>query len=158
MNGGEYYRKTTTFAKRYNLSDRMKQRYPRKVPILAYPLNEPNDRIVNNTRFIVERDDIIAKFLRLLKEQVKSNIDPDAYSSIFLFIERHFIDSEGKSHYDMIVPLHSFTIGDVYQKYSHPDGFLYVYYGKENIFGEGNQGSPSTPPLRRFSQKLKFSE
>ena len=137
MNGGKFYRWSTDFTTRCNISHSLIVKYPQKIPVIAFPLEDDSHyhSHLQNTRFVVSRDDMMVKFFAGLKEKVKFNIKPDAYHSTFLFIERHYLDDEKKSHYDMIFPIMSVTVGEIYRKYANPDGFLYVYYGKENTFG-----------------------
>ena len=136
MKRAEEFRLVNDFKKRSDMSWSIKTKFPTKVPVLAFPLKEEENFLaLSRSKFIVNKNYTMMKFLQTLKKELKSFIHPDAYSSTFLFVERHFVGENGKSKYEYVMPAMFLTVEQTYASYVQPDGLLYVYYGKEKTFG-----------------------
>jgi len=108
----------TDFEKNISESNRLINKYPDRIPVIV---GKAKGCILNNidkTRFLVPRELTIGQFITIIRKRIK--LEPD--KAIFIFINN-------------ILPPTGFRIGSVYEEMKHGDGFLYIYYNGESIFG-----------------------
>ena len=112
------------FKERHKIEDRMElsqklcKKYPERVPIIVSRGKETSIQPINKNKFVAPRDISIGRFIYEIRKQIK--MTPE--ESLYLFI--------GKT-----LPSSSALIEEIYNKYSDPDGFLYITYHGENTFG-----------------------
>ena len=82
-------------------------------------ITKKNLVIFEKTKFLIPGDLTIGQFIYVIRKRVKL-IETD---SLFLFIN------------DKTIPLSSSLISSVYEEHKDEDGFLYVSYCNENVFG-----------------------
>lgn len=107
------------FDRRKRESDRVKEKYPTKVPIIIE--KEDNTRLPScrKQKILVEKDITVGQFLYIIRK----NIDLDSSQALFMFVN------------ESCIPASDALLGEVYNKYQDKDGFLYVLYSAENTFG-----------------------
>jgi GABA(A) receptor-associated protein len=108
----------TDFEKNISESNRLINKYPDRIPVIV---GKTKGCVLNNidkTRFLVPRELTIGQFITIIRKRIK--LEPD--KAIFIFINN-------------ILPPIGFRIGSVYEEMKHGDGFLYIYYNGESIFG-----------------------
>jgi GABA(A) receptor-associated protein len=112
------FKDTHPFEKRKEISDKFRNDYPDRVPIIVEPA--PNCRLppLNKKKFLVPEEISVGKFV----VEIRKHIKLDASQAIFLFV-------------DNTIPTISHSIRHLDQKYKDPDGFLYLVYSGENTFG-----------------------
>lgn len=108
----------TSLEERKRLSDQVLSQYSERVPILVDKIHKsPLPNLVKN-KFLVPSYITIGEFLH----QIRNSISLGADQGLILFIN------------EMIPPTSS-IIGVIYEKYKNEDGFLYIAYTGENVFG-----------------------
>jgi len=107
-----------SFEQRFNESKRVTEKYPDKLPIICEKISS-KDPSISKTKYLVAVDYKVAHFLHLLR--TKLNIRPD--QAIFLFVNG-----------STMVPSNVY-LATIYDLYKDEDGFLYLNYGFENVFG-----------------------
>ena len=109
-----------SFNKRYDESQRIRAKYPDRVPIICE--KDPRSRDIpdiDRKKYLVPEDLSIANFMYVIRKRIK--ISPD--KSIYLFIDNH------------IMPATAQLISILYNEYKNEDGFLYITYAGESTFG-----------------------
>ncbi len=109
-----------SFNKRISESQRIRAKYPNRVPIICEKdprsLDIPD---IDRKKYLVPEDLSIANFMYVIRKRIK--IRPD--KSIYLFIDNH------------IMPATAQLISILYNDYKNEDGFLYITYAGESTFG-----------------------
>jgi len=135
MKGAELYRNAHSFEKRRDITNKIMSKFIDRIPVLVFSLDGANtDKPAS--KFVVRRSDIFFNFIRMAKDYLKDIIQPDEYSSTFVFVEKEYSNPYTKiCSYNHMMPNTSETMGNIYNTYVNPDGFLYLYFGKENVYG-----------------------
>jgi GABA(A) receptor-associated protein len=112
------------FKKKHNLSTRLdesnniKQRYKGRIPIILEK-NKSSDIIqIDKTKFIVPSTLTVGQFIYIVRHRIKLSND----KAIFIFV-------------NSILPSTSELLSTIYEKHKDPDGFLYMIYSGESVFG-----------------------
>lgn len=110
-----------TFQSRLEESTRIMNKYPDRIPIICEKMNNIKNielTTIDKIKYLVPINLTISQFLYVIRSRMKL----PAEKAIFLFID-------GK------IPASSSTISYVYSKHKDMDGFLYITYSGENVFG-----------------------
>ena len=101
-------------------SNRVLEKYPTKIPIICERSNHPgsNCPLIDKNKYLVERDLTLGQFQYVIRKRLK--LTPE--KAIFLIIKNN-------------IPATTQIIGDLYEKNKNEDGFLYINYSYENVFG-----------------------
>jgi GABA(A) receptor-associated protein len=100
-------------------SSRVLAKYPDRKPIICE--KAPNQKglpDIDKKKYLVPDELTIGQFIYVVRKRM--TLRPD--EALFLFINNKIISTTS-------------TIGHVYFCEKDPDGFLYVQYSKENVFG-----------------------
>jgi hypothetical protein len=107
---------------RIYLTARIRSKYEDKIPIIVDKITYESPNITKN-KFLASKDDPFYFFQKMIRNYI-----PKLHSSEALFL---FVITEDKQE----IPVMTKLIKEIYQKYKHEDGFLYVGYCIENTFG-----------------------
>jgi GABA(A) receptor-associated protein len=116
---------TNCFKRKYNFetrvkeSSKVKEKYPDRYPIIVYKDKKSTLPEINKTKFLAPGELTIGQFLYI----VRKRIELDEKETLFLFIN------------ESILATGSETISNIYNDYKDKDGFLYISYCNENVFG-----------------------
>ncbi len=119
-----YYENTNTFHDRWNECKTMKTKYPGRVPVICEPLHGVMPILPINAgqtyryKFLIPSEFTICQFIYYIRKMYKLT----AEKALFLSIDGKF-------------PAHTDLISFVYQRMRSNDGFLYIKYSFENVFG-----------------------
>jgi GABA(A) receptor-associated protein len=115
------FRSKHSIEDRQKESDRIRIKYPDKVPIIVTKSSSAVKSLVNidRNKFLAPEDLTIGQFLTVIRKRIKVNDS----ESIFLFID------------DNTMPPTSVSLNQIYHDYKDDDGFLYITYCSENVFG-----------------------
>lgn len=109
------------FKKRFEESERIMKKFPDRIPIIC----EKTSGIKNidipeldKSKYLVPIDLTVSQFLYIIRNRMKLS----AEKTIFLFISN-------------TIPPSSAFISNIYHQHKDPDGFLYITYSGENVFG-----------------------
>ena len=107
------------FETRKQESDKIKKKYPNRYPIIINKTKKCELNDIDKTKFLIPGDLTLGQFIYVVRKRVKLN----ETDSLFLFIN------------DKTIPLSSTLISSVYEEHKDEDGFLYISYCNENVFG-----------------------
>lgn len=101
------------------MSDKVRETYPDRVPVIAEP-DSSSTYTVTNRKYLVPKEAYVAYFHREIRKNI---IEFNPQESTFLFLENGTL------------PIGSITIGQLDSMYCDRDGFLYLKFTGENVFG-----------------------
>ena len=110
-----------SFQKRCEESYRVLNEYTDRVPVICEKsithkhTQTPN---IDKHKYLIPKDLTIGQFIYVIKKRMNLK----AEEAIFLFVSN-------------FIPPSSSIIGQLYHKHKDTDGFLYIQYSKENVFG-----------------------
>lgn len=116
LNGSDFHNKYS-FNERKGLATRLQTNYPDRIPIIVMPGNKTAPSISRH-KFLAPADIALYRFVY----EVRKHITVNPEESIFIFCNG-------------VTPPLSSNLDAVYQRYKDADGFLYIYYTRENTFG-----------------------
>ena len=113
------FQKMYTFDQRYVEALRVLNKYPDRIPIICEK-DEKCSSIsdLNKEKYLVDKTLTCAQFMFIIRKQL---VLP-AEKAIFLFING-------------ILPNNNNTLAELYENHKSNDGFLYIKYNSENVFG-----------------------
>jgi len=109
------YKSRFSFDERKKESSMIMQKYPDKIPVICTPINAPN--IIKN-KYLVSTDVNIMYLLYVIRKNMKASQD----QGLFLIINNTIPSSSDRMLY-------------LYDMHKDPDGFLYINYTMESVFG-----------------------
>jgi hypothetical protein len=110
------FKKIKTFEERLTESNRIKNNFPEKIPIILIL----DTKILNiaKTKYLIPSSLNIAQLQKCIRNFIKIK----QHEAIFLFINNKLIPS-------------TTIMNEVYETHKDPDGFLYVNVALESTFG-----------------------
>lgn len=112
------FKTSFSYKDRINESTNIRIKYPDSVPVICEKGIGKNNPDINKKKYLVPMDITIGNFLVEIKKRMK--LQP--YEALFLMINGS-------------IPPTSSNFRDLYYKYKDVDGYLYITYTKENVFG-----------------------
>ena len=115
------FKETYTFEERKTHSSDIRVKYPDRLPIVMQ--RSMNDKILgemDKVKYLVPGDLTIIEFMAILRKRLSVNQS----TSIYLY-----------NHDNKIIISGTNSIEHLYNKYKNDDGFLYIEYCGENVFG-----------------------
>ena len=114
------FQKKFTFEERVKESNKIRTKYPDRVPIILERSTSCRSSIpdIDKHKFLVPRDITVGQFLFVIRKRIKL----DSKAALFIFIDNK-------------IPSTSSLIGSIYDTDKNKDLFLYVTYSGENTFG-----------------------
>lgn len=109
---------STDFHKKYNETKKIREKYPDRVPVMVSRAKGSSLNDIDKKKYLVPLDMTVGQFISLIRQRIK--ISPD--KAIFIFINN-------------ILPPTSALMINIYNEMKHGDGFLYVCYNGESVFG-----------------------
>ena len=112
------------FEKKYPLEKRIKEsqsmykRYPSRIPIIVYPIDDKQPKIEKN-KYLVPNDLTFCQFMYTIKKYLKTKEN----EAIFIF-----------THNNNLIPS-NWLMSEVQDKYKKEDNYVYLFYSLENTFG-----------------------
>jgi GABA(A) receptor-associated protein len=112
------------FKKEYNFDERFKEslrvvtKYPDRVPIICDRSIKSLPEI-DKKKYLVPNDLTVGQFSYVIRKRL--SLKPE--EALFIFID------------NKTIPSMTANMGTVYNQYKDQDGFLYLTYAKENVFG-----------------------
>jgi GABA(A) receptor-associated protein len=112
------FKKKHNFEQRIKESDKIKTKYPERIPIIVEKSKSSKINSIDKNKFLVPNNLTAGQFLSIIRKRLKVK----ETDSIFLFINNN-------------LPCYSSSIISLYETYKDTDGFLYVQYTEESTFG-----------------------
>ena len=121
INNNLKYNEILPFEDRIKKSKILLDKYPDKIPVILE--KSKKDKLLSNSvknKLLVSQDMTIATILQLIKKNLKIN----EHIAIYIMVSDKNIMLSG-----------SYSISEIYNNYKNNDGFLYLEYCSENVFG-----------------------
>eukprot|EP01033_Poteriospumella_lacustris_P010332 gene10332-7341_t len=112
------FKQEHTFEQRKAESDRVRAKYPDRVPVICEKLDKSKMEDIDKKKYLVPSDLTCGQFLYVIRKRLKL----PAEKAIFLFVD-------GK------LPPSTAMLNAIYETNKDKDGFLYMSYSDENVFG-----------------------
>lgn len=106
------------FTKRKAESDRIREKYPDRVPIIIERSIKSEVPDIDKKKFLVPGDQRLGEFLVIIRKRIK--LTPEM--GLFIFVKN-------------TLPRIDVTMSKLYADHKDLDGFLYLVYSAENTFG-----------------------
>lgn len=106
---------------RLNESSRVKAKYPDRIPIICEKLRGVRNSTmpdIDKSKFLVPTDLTMGQFQYVIRKRIKLS----AEKAIFLLVNGN-------------IPPSSESMSKIYENHKDEDGFLYITYSGENVFG-----------------------
>jgi GABA(A) receptor-associated protein len=112
------YKTQHTFEKRKAEFDRIRSKYPDRIPLIAERVDKSNIPEIYKKKYLVPADLTMGQFVYVIRKRIK--LPPE--QAIFIFIN------------NQTPPAYS-LMSQIYKEYADKDGCLYLYYSGENTLG-----------------------
>jgi GABA(A) receptor-associated protein len=107
-----------TFEQRVAEADRVLTKYPDRVPVICEKTKKSKMDTLDKKKYLIPGDLTIGQFVYVIRRRLSLPSE----KAIFLFI-------------GPVIPPTAVTLREVYHQYKDKDGFLYIQYSEENVFG-----------------------
>ena len=113
------FKQKHSLEKRKEESAKIMEKYTDKYPIIVLKDKSSKLPSINKQKFLVTENLTLGQFLHILRNKIELN----EKETLYLFIS------------ETILANNSDTIGSLYNSHKDEDGFLYITYCSENVFG-----------------------
>tara|TARA_B100001093_G_scaffold507229_1_gene567437 strand:+ start:550 stop:903 length:354 start_codon:yes stop_codon:yes gene_type:complete len=113
------FQKKFSFDKRRLEANRIIEKFPDKIPIIVEQGKSDKLPKIDKSKFLVPQDITVGQFMTIIRKRIKLS-ESDAF---FLFVK------------NSVLPSNSTTMVNIYEAHKDEDGFLYMTYCGENVFG-----------------------
>ncbi|XP_048456528.1 microtubule-associated proteins 1A/1B light chain 3C-like [Rhincodon typus] len=118
--GAHRFKHRKTFTARKEESAFIRSKYPQKIPVIVerYP-GEKHLKSLDRTKFLVPQDVIVSHFITIIRNRLA--LTPN---------QAFYLVVKNKSLSNMYT-----TIAELDEEYKDSDGFLYISYASQEMFG-----------------------
>jgi GABA(A) receptor-associated protein len=113
------FQRKFTFEERLTESSRVRAKYPDRVPVICGKSKKSRMEEIDKNKYLVPSDLTLGQFIYVIRKRLRL----PAEKAVFLFING-------------TINANTATMNDMYYRYCNEDGFLYITYNDENVFGE----------------------
>ena len=113
------FKKNHSFAKRKDESKRIMEKYDNRVPVIVEKDPKSDLKDMDKSKCLAPHDLTLGQFLYVIRKR----IDLDSSAALYIFVN------------DNVLVNTSATMIGVYDSHKDEDGFLYITYCSENVFG-----------------------
>eukprot|EP01089_Gocevia_fonbrunei_P007973 TRINITY_DN19444_c0_g1_i1.p1 TRINITY_DN19444_c0_g1~~TRINITY_DN19444_c0_g1_i1.p1 ORF type:complete len:120 (-),score=21.42 TRINITY_DN19444_c0_g1_i1:59-418(-) len=119
MEGNMSFKLTNTLKKRTSISSKLLASHPDKIPIIVERQPNSDAPPIPKHKFLAPGDLTVAGFISEIRKQLPIGSE----TAIFIFVNQNTL------------PASSALLSTIYEQHKDEDGFLYILYTKENIYG-----------------------
>ena len=115
-----YYKDRTTHDQRRDLAEKVKMRYPGRLPVICEPHDTKDPTtVLDKHKFLCPSQLKMGQFVAVVRKRLK---DVEPTEAIYLYVQG-------------VIPSNVMTVEEAHDKYAEKDGLLYITFAKENTFG-----------------------
>lgn len=113
------YKDSYTLEQRLSESMRIKLKYPDRLPVICEKHKDNNKLLkIDRSKFLVPKDLTLGQFMFIIRKRLKLSQE----TALYFVIDGNIISTSS-----LIIIL--------YEAHAEKDGFLYIKYTSENVFG-----------------------
>jgi GABA(A) receptor-associated protein len=112
------FKSNYTLDQRKNEASKMRIKYPDRIPVIVQKSAKSSVQDIDKHKYLVPADLNVGTFMNVIRQRIKL----DQSEGIFLFINN-------------TIPPCSDLLSSIYKNNKDEDGFLYVYYQNETVYG-----------------------
>ena len=112
------FKKKYSFEKRKNESSNVYKKYPDRIPIIVQKHHSSTLPDIDKCKYLVPKDMSMSQFMFFIRKRIQ--LDPS--QTLFFTINNDLVAS-------------SILLSSIYYDKKDEDGFLYITYTNENVFG-----------------------
>eukprot|EP00056_Hartaetosiga_gracilis_P014113 m.239763 g.239763 ORF g.239763 m.239763 type:complete len:134 (+) comp14025_c0_seq1:145-546(+) len=120
------FKETHTFEVRKEQADKIRKKYANRIPVVAEKYKKSNLPEIEKKKYLLPEDLTVAQFQYVIRKRVK--LDPQ--QTLFTYVV-----SEKTGKPSPILPSTTSTMAKIHEEHRDPDGFLYIIYTEEDVFG-----------------------
>ena len=113
------FKKKHSFDDRKAESKKIMTKYDDRIPVIVHKDAKSKIENINKNKFLTPGDLTLAQFIYVIRKRIKL----DESSSLFVFVD------------ETVLAPTSHTMASLYNAHKDDDGFLYLLYCSENVFG-----------------------
>lgn len=113
------FQKKHSFEKRVEESKRILNKYPDKIPIIVSKEGKSKLTKIDKCKYLAPNDLTLGQFAMIIRKRIELKES----EALFFFTEKSSI------------PTTSASLTELYNLHKNEDGFLYIFYCGENVFG-----------------------
>ncbi|KAL9243505.1 hypothetical protein vseg_017382 [Gypsophila vaccaria] len=106
------------FEKRQAEAARIREKYPNRIPVIVEKAERSDIPDIDKKKYLVPAELTVGQFVYVVRKKV--NLSPE--KAIFVFVKN-------------ILPPTAALMSSIYEENKDEDGFLYMSYSGENVFG-----------------------
>ena len=118
INSSSRFRTQHTYADRYTEAQRIRGKYPDRIPVICEKIWNTKLKELDRSKFLIPADFTIGQFMYVIRKRLRLASE----KAIFLFVSGN-------------IPSSGSIMSILYDNYKDEDGFLYISYSEENVFG-----------------------
>eukprot|EP01039_Chlorochromonas_danica_P006615 gene6613-7308_t len=112
------FKESHTFEERVKESERVRAKYPDRIPVICEKVETSSMEDLDKKKYLVPVDLTCGQLIYVIRKRLKFPSE----KALFFFVNGS-------------IPPNSATMSAVYDQHKDKDGFLYTYFGEENVFG-----------------------
>jgi GABA(A) receptor-associated protein len=113
------FKRKYDFDTRIKESDKIKAKYEDRYPIIVYKDKKSTLPEISKSKFLAPGDLTMGQFIFIIRKRIELS----EKETLFLFINENVLATGSES------------VANIYNQYKDDDGFLYISYCNENVFG-----------------------
>lgn len=107
-----------SYSKRREESERIRDKYPDRIPVICEKNWNANLNELDRNKFLIPTDFTVGQFMYVIRKRLRLPCE----KAIFLFVSGS-------------IPSSGMTLMALYESFKDEDGFLYITYSEESVFG-----------------------
>lgn len=112
------FKKKYSFDARYEESKKIMEKYEDRIPIIVTRDKKSKLEDIDKNKFLAPEDLTVAQFISVIRKRIKLSES----EAMYIFVNN-------------TLPTTSASLSTIYAQHKDEDGFLYVTYCAENVFG-----------------------